>query len=110
MQYRRFRSPNVREGLREVRETLGPRALVLSTTLVPSSGWRGWLGAREVEIVAVRVAVSGIPVPVRFAPPAPAQQDTRGPSVVTLSDATMVVADDWIARPLPVGGWLLERA
>ena len=65
---------------------------------------------RPVEIVAVRVAVSGIPVPVRFAPPAPSQQDTRGPSVVTLSDATMVVADDWIARPLSVGGWLLERA
>ena len=64
----------------------------------------------EVEIVAVRVAVSGIPVPVRFAPPAPSQQETRGPSVITLSDATMVVADDWIARPLSVGGWLLERA
>ena len=53
MHFRRFRSSTVRDGLREVRETLGPQALVLSTSLVQSPGWRGWLGGREIEIVAV---------------------------------------------------------
>ncbi len=65
---------------------------------------------RPVEIVAVRVAVSGSPVAVRFTPPAPTERSVAGPAVVTLPDATMVVADGWVARPLPVGGWMLERA
>ena len=43
-------------------------------------------------------------------PSAQNQTPVRGPAVVTLSDATMVVADGWVARPLPVGGWMLERA
>ena len=34
----------------------------------------------------------------------------RGPKVVTLPDATMVIARGWTARALSVGGWLLERA
>jgi hypothetical protein len=33
----------------------------------------------------------------------------RGPSVVTLPDATMVVDRGWSARPLAIGGWLVER-
>ncbi|MDQ8165133.1 MAG: hypothetical protein P3A28_05170 [Gemmatimonadota bacterium] len=33
----------------------------------------------------------------------------KGPSVLTLSDATMVVARGWTARALAIGGWLLER-
>ena len=33
----------------------------------------------------------------------------KGPSVLTLSDATMVVARGWSARALAIGGWLLER-
>jgi N-methylhydantoinase A/oxoprolinase/acetone carboxylase beta subunit len=69
----------------------------------------GFILDRPVEVVAVRVAVSGTPVPVQFAPPAPSQHEVPGPAVVTLPDATMVVADAWVARPLPVGGWLLER-
>jgi len=48
----------VREGLRAVREDLGPDALVLSTTMVAAEGWRGWLGCREVEIVAAAERVS----------------------------------------------------
>lgn len=67
---------------------------------------------RPVEIVAVRVAVSGMPVPVKFTPPATSEREereVRGPAVVTLPDATMVVAEGWVARPLPVGGWMLER-
>jgi len=33
-----------------------------------------------------------------------------GRAVVALADATMLVADGWVARALPMGGWLLEQA
>ena len=49
---KRFRANNVRDALRAVREELGPQALVLSTEMVPAYGWRGLMGAREVEITA----------------------------------------------------------
>ncbi|NOT24514.1 MAG: AAA family ATPase [Acidobacteria bacterium] len=52
MHYKRFRAESVRDALRAVREELGPQALVLSTTMVAAPGWRGWVGCREVEIVA----------------------------------------------------------
>ena len=42
----------MRDALRAVREELGPHALVLSTEMVPAYGWRGLMGAREVEITA----------------------------------------------------------
>lgn len=42
----------MRDALRAVREELGPRALVLSTAMVQAHGWRGMMGAREVEITA----------------------------------------------------------
>jgi flagellar biosynthesis protein FlhF len=58
MHLKRFRAESVREGLRAVREDLGPDALVLSTTMVAAEGWRGWLGCREVEIVAAAERVS----------------------------------------------------
>jgi flagellar biosynthesis protein FlhF len=48
----RFRSSDVREALAQAKDALGPSALVLGTRLVPSSGWRGWLGGREVEVSA----------------------------------------------------------
>src|SRR5262249_21631015 len=35
-----------------VRADFGPNALVLSTDLVAAGGWRGWLGAREVQVTA----------------------------------------------------------
>ena len=52
MYLKKYRKPTVQEALRAVREELGPNALVLSTELVSSSGWRGWLGAREVQVTA----------------------------------------------------------
>ena len=52
MHLKRFRSTNVRDALRAVREELGPKALVLSTTMVQATGWRGLMGSREVEITA----------------------------------------------------------
>jgi flagellar biosynthesis protein FlhF len=52
MYLKRFRSSNVRDALRAVRLELGPKALVLSTAMVPARGWRGLMGVREVEITA----------------------------------------------------------
>lgn len=52
MHLKRFRSNNVRDALRAVRDELGPNALVLSTAMVSARGWRGLMGAREVEITA----------------------------------------------------------
>lgn len=52
MQVKKFRQPTVREALRAIREDLGPSALVLNTEMVPASGWRGWVGMREVEVTA----------------------------------------------------------
>ncbi len=52
MYLKRYRSQDVREALRAARAELGPSALVLSTARVAVRGWRGWLGAREVEITA----------------------------------------------------------
>ncbi|MEA3246560.1 MAG: hydantoinase/oxoprolinase family protein, partial [Gemmatimonadota bacterium] len=84
---------------------------------------------RPVEMVAARVAALGRHIPLRLGegggpgrgtrrgasrgPAAalrrPASGTIRGPRVVTLPDATMVVDRGWTARPLPIGGWLLER-
>jgi flagellar biosynthesis protein FlhF len=87
MHYRRFRSSNVRDGLREVRETLGPRALVLSTTLVPSAGWRGWLGGREVEIVAAAERAVSDERPERSGP----RQRTDAPATSDLTARLVAV-------------------
>ena len=52
MHLKRFRGETVRDALAGARAELGPDALVLSTQLVPAGGWRGLLGAREVEVTA----------------------------------------------------------
>ena len=52
MHLKRFRGQTVADALESARAELGPRALVLGTSLVPRGGWRGALGAREVEITA----------------------------------------------------------
>jgi flagellar biosynthesis protein FlhF len=52
MHLKHYRKTTVHEALRAVREELGPDALVMSTALVPTRGWRGWLGAREVQVTA----------------------------------------------------------
>lgn len=60
MYLKRFRKPTVREALAAVKQELGADALVLSTELVASSGWRGVVGARDVQITAaIERPVSG---------------------------------------------------
>ncbi|MCX5755894.1 MAG: hydantoinase/oxoprolinase family protein [Gemmatimonadetes bacterium] len=65
---------------------------------------------RPIEIVAARAAAVGKPHKLALAVKGiTAQKPVRGPSVITLPDATMVVARGWTARALPIGGWMLER-
>jgi len=64
---------------------------------------------RDVEIVAVRVAVSGNALPVEFVAAESAGRRVIGPAVEMLTDCTMIVAAGWTARPLAVGGWMVER-
>jgi flagellar biosynthesis protein FlhF len=52
MHYKRFCRPTYREALRAVRDELGPAALVLSTRTVAAPGFRGWIGARAIEVTA----------------------------------------------------------
>lgn len=78
---------------------------------------------RPLELVSVRQAVSGAARSVTLArhgaaawdPSAPVDSGgaldvvVHGPAPVALPDATMLVAAGWTARPLPIGGWMLER-
>lgn len=47
-----YRGQSVRDLLAQAKVELGPDALVLSTRLIAEPGWRGWCGARVVEVVA----------------------------------------------------------
>jgi flagellar biosynthesis protein FlhF len=53
MQVQRFYSSNVEDALRDARARLGQNTVVLSTDLVPSPGWRGWMGQRLVAVTAM---------------------------------------------------------
>lgn len=74
----------------------------------------GFLLDRQVEIVAARAAAVGKPHKLTLGAPRSGKKHSakrvRGPAVLTLPDATMVVARGWTARPLAVGGWMVERA
>jgi N-methylhydantoinase A/oxoprolinase/acetone carboxylase beta subunit len=80
----------------------------------------GFLLERPIEVVAARAAAIGKGIALKLGartggPSSRAQarsaapKSFAGPRVVTLADATMVIAKGWRARPLPIGGWLLER-
>jgi N-methylhydantoinase A len=76
-----------------------------------------------VEVVSARYAATGERVPVtlerkgtqRWSPDEPRDNGgelevtLRGRATVALPDATLLVAEGWTARALPIGGWLLER-
>ncbi|MBC7788672.1 MAG: hydantoinase/oxoprolinase family protein [Anaerolineae bacterium] len=78
---------------------------------------------RPVEIVSSRHAVTGQAREPRLRRAggsewsANSMLDTNAPldvrisglAVVTLADSSMLVAQDWTARALPIGGWLLEK-
>ncbi len=75
----------------------------------------------EVEIVALRheageparrVAFAAAPATAASADAAAQAAGGRinGPHTLALSDATLFIAEGWVATPLPIGGWLLERA
>jgi N-methylhydantoinase A len=77
---------------------------------------------RPVEVIGARHAASGARRDPRLARRDTAAWDdrrldvgalleatVRGRAVVTLVDATLLVAEGWSARSLPMGGWLVER-
>jgi N-methylhydantoinase A len=69
----------------------------------------GFLLDRPIEVVAARAAAIGKAIPVRLTSRVPRPKPLKGPCVATLSDATLVVASGWTAKPLAIGGWLLVR-
>ena len=82
----------------------------------------GFVLNRPVEFISARTTLSSAPWPVHFARPtrdgmlADDVDDGRamarvidGPTVVRLPDATMRIAQGWIARSLDIGGWMLEQ-
>lgn len=52
MHLKRYLERTVEEGLQKARAELGAAALVLSVRVVARPGWRGWAGARWVEVTA----------------------------------------------------------
>jgi hypothetical protein len=40
---------------------------------------------------------------------APLDTRVQGRAVITLPDSSLLVAEHWTARALPIGGWLLEK-
>ncbi|MDQ6885933.1 MAG: hydantoinase/oxoprolinase family protein [Gemmatimonadota bacterium] len=82
----------------------------------------GYALDREVEVIGARHAAVGVAHPAilerrgasswgddQIDRGAPLEATVRGPSVITLPDATMLIASGWCARALPIGGWLMER-
>lgn len=84
----------------------------------------GFVLDRPVEVVSARCTVSTGARELQLARRGPsswsdaARRDdggqldvaVRGRTTVTLADATLLVAEGWDARALPIGGWLVERA
>lgn len=76
-----------------------------------------------IEAVSARCVRSGDAPAVRLARLGASQWDStgkiddgsscdavvRGRAVIVLADATLLVAEGWTARALPLGGWLVER-
>ncbi len=86
----RFRSSSVRDALAQARAALGPSALVLGTRLVPATGWRGWLGGREVEVSA-------------FPPAAVSENRRSGDPETRTPDPRGPVTDSLVARLIATG-------
>lgn len=86
----------------------------------------GFVLDRGVECISIRTALVGDAWPVRFAraerdasrsePPLDVDDSfaldrtLNGPAIVRLPDATLRIGAGWVARALPIGGWLMELA
>ena len=82
----------------------------------------GFTLERAVEVIGLRHAATSVARTARLARRGHASWDAarvdsggdvdatvRGPAVITLPDASLLVEEAWTARALPIGGWLLER-
>ncbi len=82
----------------------------------------GFTLPRAVECLSVRVTLSGAPRAARFVRPArngelandaddgrAMERTVIGPAVIRLPDATMLVAPEWTASAMSIGGWMLRR-
>jgi N-methylhydantoinase A len=70
----------------------------------------GFVLDRAVEVVAARHTVLGDARDARLAgAEEPSHGAMRGPAVLALPHATLLVGDGWRAAPLDIGGWMLER-
>jgi N-methylhydantoinase A len=69
----------------------------------------GFVLEAEIEVIGARLAVTGDAREPVLVSPGSAGETHRGPAVVALSDATLLVAEGWTARALPIGGFLMER-
>ncbi len=67
----------------------------------------GFTLERDVEFISLRTTLSGRPGTINWNNSV-VDGPMRGRSVKTLADATMLVANGWHARPLHIGGWMLE--
>lgn len=75
----------------------------------------GFTLEREVEFISLRTTLSGTQHSISWAAENSRNASLRppigaldGPHVVPLDDSTMLVAAGWRARPLDIGGWMLE--
>ena len=85
MHVKRFEATSMEEALRQVRETLGPDALVLSTRTRRSRGRFGLLGRSLVEVVAAMER------PASDGPRSPSEQAVADPSWAELGLARALV-------------------
>jgi N-methylhydantoinase A len=69
----------------------------------------GFVLGQEIEVVGARVAIMGDAREPSLVSSHVSEEVHRGPAVVALTDATMLVAAGWTARALPIGGYLMER-
>lgn len=83
MQIKRFEARDMQEALRQVKEILGPDAIILST----KSGRRAGNGPRGAKIPTVEVvAATDAPIPEPLDPGSPAMRGGSRASVATLED------------------------
>jgi len=69
----------------------------------------GFVLEQEIEVIGARVAITGDAREPSLVSTRRSDDVVRGHAVVALPDATMLVAQGWTARALPIGGYLVER-